>query len=81
MTQHNIDILEKHKHHWETMVKAQNLRGLNQHEKNELQEVARQEFFGPNYSPDWWCGDCCYEAVKAIYTQYEKYLSNGANSI
>lgn len=81
MTQQSIDTLERHKHHWITLSKAGYLRGLNQYEKNELTDVARLEFFGAGYNPDWWCGTCAYEAVKSIYTQYEKHLNNGTNPV
>lgn len=76
MTQHNIDLLEKHKHHYETLVRAGYLRGLNQHEKNDLLHVARTEFFGVNYNPDMWCGQCVLDAVTAIYRAYENYLKS-----
>ena len=76
----NIIKLEKHYHHWITLRDAQYLRGMNNHELNDVLEVAREEFFGPGYSPDLWCGSCLAEFIKSTYTQYDK-IKHATNPI
>lgn len=75
MKQENIDILEKHKHHWQTLKNAGYLRGMNVHEKNELLHVMQDEY-SPKYLVDLWCGNCVANFVRDLYQRYERYLAD-----
>lgn len=74
MTPENVNILLKHLHHFESLEKAQYMRGLNGHERNDILSVGRAEFFGAGYSPDLWCPPCVSEMVKNVYNQFAIYL-------
>lgn len=76
MTDSNKAILDELRpFHTSLVGPAQTLRGLNQHQKNNLVNIARQEFFGDKYSPDLWCPSCVGDMIKQVYGAYDKWLS------
>lgn len=81
MTPENVNILTKHLHHLLTLEKAGYMKGLNQHEINDLIQVARVEFFGAGYNPDVWCPPCLAEMIKNIYNQFTQYLKRETGDI
>jgi hypothetical protein len=74
MRQESKVILDHHRHHYTTFVNAQYMRGLNVHERNQILQVARDEFFGQNYSPDLFCGACIGEFILKVYMAYDEYI-------
>ena len=76
MTPENKKILDELRpFHTSLAGPAQTLRGLNQHQKNDLLNVARAEFFGQGYSPDLWCPQCVADFIMNIYRAYDNWLS------
>jgi len=73
MTSENKKILDDNRNFYESLAgPAQTLRGLNQHQKNDLLKVAREEFFGHQYSPDMWCPPCVADFILSVYRAYDK---------
>lgn len=76
MTPENKSILDDLRHfHTSLSGPAQTLRGLNQHQKNDLVNAGK-EFFGPKYSPDLWCPTCVGEMIMRVYGAYDKLLND-----
>lgn len=76
MTEANKKAFEDNRHHYLTLKNAGYLRGLNQHEKNNLLKAAREEFYGDKYSPDMWCAPCLVDFINGIYRQYDEWVKN-----
>jgi hypothetical protein len=62
--------LKQHERHWKTLRDAQYIKHLNQHEKEGLERIMREEF-SPNYRADLWCPTCVGEMVREVYTRFE----------
>ncbi len=75
MQQHNINTLNEHYHHWQTLRDAGYLRGLSAREKDDMLRVGREEFFGPKYSPDMFCSHCVGQFVRDVYTRFDEFLT------
>ena len=68
-TPEHIEILEKHREHWDTLTGAGYMRNLDNPVKQELQRVFN-EAVGPQRFT-LWCNDCVVDMVRLLYTNYE----------
>ncbi|MFT3679443.1 MAG: hypothetical protein QM791_04170 [Ferruginibacter sp.] len=83
MTDESRTILIKNLGFFLTLERAGFINGLNNMQKDEILTVARQEFFGPQYSPDLWCPTCIAEFIKQTYERFYLWLKQqtGQNDI
>lgn len=70
-TPEHIEILERHREHWDTLTQAGYIRNLDEPVKKQLQQVY-WEAVGPQRFT-LWCGDCVADLVRQLYTQYEQW--------
>jgi hypothetical protein len=70
----NKIFLDKNRHHYDTIIKAGYLRGLNVHEREGMQRVMGEEF-QPGYHTDLWCGPCLFDMVKLLYQRYDAWVA------
>lgn len=69
--QHKI-ILEKHKHHWDSLKQVGFMRNLDKPVFDELQQVHNEALSVQHFSS--WCGECVADMIRTIYTQYDKQI-------
>lgn len=74
MTPSNKTRLDELYGFWRTLRDAQYMRGMNYREKADMLRILREEFW-PGYTYDEWCSSCVVDMVKALYTRYDKWLS------
>lgn len=74
MTPSNKTRLDELYGFWRTLRDAQYMRGMNYREKSDMLRILREEFW-PGYTYDEWCSSCVADMVKALYTRYDKWLS------
>lgn len=76
MTEENQKILnDNRKFYISISGPSQTMMGFNAREKDDLLRVAREDFFGPGYSPDLYCGPCISEFIIRLYRAYDEWLS------
>jgi hypothetical protein len=72
-TEEHIEVIERHKGHWETLRTAGFMRNVDRPVFDELQNV-HNEVLGPvQYTH--WCPSCVADLVRILYTNYEKWQS------
>jgi hypothetical protein len=74
MKPENKEFLDKHRHHYDTVIKAGYVKHLNAHEREGMQRVMREEF-QPGYTADLWCPPCLFDMVKQLYQRYDNWLA------
>lgn len=74
MKPENKTFLDANRHHYDTIVKAGYVRGLNAHEREGMQRVMGEEF-QPGYHTDLWCGPCLFDMVKLLYQRYDAWIA------
>lgn len=70
-TEQHIEVLERHKHYWESLKVAGFMRNLDKPVFDELQDVHNGALSVTHYSH--WCGECVADMVRLIYVNYEKW--------
>lgn len=71
LTEQHIEILERHKHYWDSLNVAGFMRNLDRSVFDELQTVHNEALTITHFSA--WCGECVADMVRIIYVNYEKW--------
>jgi hypothetical protein len=48
---------------------------LSAYQRENMQRIMREEWFGPGYSTDLWCPSCVMSMAKIMHEQVEKYFA------
>ncbi|HWV64367.1 hypothetical protein [Chitinophaga sp.] len=70
-TTEHIEVLERHKEHWDSLRTVQFMRNLDKKTFDDIQKVHNEAIAEVHFSS--WCGDCVAEMVRITYTQYDKF--------
>lgn len=74
MKPENKAFLDAHRHHYDTLIKAFYMKGLNANERDGMVRVMREEF-QPGYNTDLWCSPCVADMVRLLYQRYDLWIS------
>lgn len=72
MAPESITTLDKHRHHYETYMRANFVSNYDIHVREDLLKIIRKEF-DPGYQVTMWCGDCVLKMLTFCYIQYDKW--------
>jgi hypothetical protein len=75
MKPENIEICERHLHHWKSLKLTGSARFESDAVGKEIEKVYQSEV-NPNYYENLWCSDCVASLFKKVYTLYDKHLQS-----
>jgi len=74
-----IQFLNDNRDHYDTLIKADYMRGLSAETRQRMQDIIRENW-EPAYHTDLWCPPCISNMVKKLYGLYDEWLKQNENN-